>query len=73
MEPYLIKDLTGILTIVLIFGGGVLYLIISSVATNWRKARVAEQNAVLKRSMLEKGFSPEEIVRVIQAGEAKIE
>jgi hypothetical protein len=46
----------------------VLFLIIHSLASNWRVARVAEQNAVLKRAMLDKGFSAEEIVQVIHSG-----
>ncbi|HVK13711.1 MAG TPA: hypothetical protein VM597_33515 [Gemmataceae bacterium] len=36
--------------------------------TEWRKARVAEQAAVLKRDMIERGFTADEIVRVIDAG-----
>ena len=62
------KDLPGILAIVLIFGGGLLYAVINTLAANWRQARVAEQNAVLKRAMLDKGFTAEEISQVINSG-----
>lgn len=58
----------GILAIALIFGGGILYVIIHSLATNWRAVRIAEQNAVLKRAMLDKGFTAEQIVQVINSG-----
>ena len=62
------EALPGVLALVLIFGGGALVAIIHSLSSNWRQARVAEQNAVLKRAMLDKGFSAEEIVRVIHSG-----
>lgn len=68
MDPNIAKDLPGILAIVLIFGGGVSIAIIATLAENWRKVRVAEQNAVLKQNMIERGFSADEIVRVIDAG-----
>ncbi len=45
-----------------------LYGVIETLIKNWRKTRVAEQQAVLKKTMLDKGFSAEEIVRVIEAG-----
>ena len=64
------KDLTGLVAVVLIFGGGSLCVIISIIAENWRKARAAEQNAVLKKAMIDKGYSAEEIVRVITSGGA---
>ncbi|CAN5596401.1 hypothetical protein BH11PLA2_BH11PLA2_15000 [soil metagenome] len=62
------QDLPGILTITFMFGGGILYAIVNTLASNWRQARVAEQNAVLKRAMLDKGFTAAEIERVIHAG-----
>jgi hypothetical protein len=42
--------------------------IIGSLAKNWRKARESEHLAALKQSMVEKGMSAEDIVRVINAG-----
>lgn len=68
MDQNFWSELPGLVAIVLIFGGGVLCAIVHSVSSNWRQARVAEQNAVLKRAMLDKGFSSEEIVRVIHSG-----
>lgn len=47
---------------------GILWLIIYSIVESWRKVRVAEQNAVLKKDMIERGFSADEIVRVIRTG-----
>ena len=38
------------------------------VMSEWRTARIAEQNAVLKREMIERGFTADEIVRVLAAG-----
>ncbi|OWK46814.1 hypothetical protein [Fimbriiglobus ruber] len=34
----------------------------------WYAHRIAEQNAVLKQQMIERGFTADEIVRVIAAG-----
>ena len=34
----------------------------------WSTARAVEQNAVLKKSMIDRGFAPDEIVRVLEAG-----
>jgi hypothetical protein len=34
----------------------------------WAKARAAAANTDLKKSMVERGFTPDEIVRVINAG-----
>lgn len=47
---------------------GILWLIVYTVAEQWRKVRVAEQNAILKKEMLDRGFSADEIVRVIRNG-----
>lgn len=58
------KNLIPITAIVL----GILWLIVYTVVEEWRKVRVAEQNAVLKKEMLERGFSADEIVRVIRNG-----
>ena len=54
----------------LLFGGPMVWLIVDSLAKNWRKARIAEQQTILKREMLDRGFSAEEIVRVVEAGGA---
>jgi hypothetical protein len=67
-------NLTGLVAVILIFGGGFLWGIIATIAEEWRKMRSAEQNAVLKSKMLDRGFSADEIVQVIQAngtGKAK--
>jgi len=60
--------IVGVATVVCLFGGPCLWGIVSSYMTEWRKARVAEQAAVLKRDMIERGFTADEIVRVIDAG-----
>jgi hypothetical protein len=68
LEEAVAKDLVAILFVTFLFGGGVLWLIITTLAENWRKARVAERNADLKQSMVDRGFRGEEIVRVLNAG-----
>lgn len=48
--------------------GGILAGIVGTIATNWRRVRVAEQDAALKQNMIERGMSAEDIVRVLSAG-----
>jgi hypothetical protein len=62
------EEVIGLVAVVCLFGTWPLWLIIDSVASNWRKARIAEQEAVLKREMIERGFTADEIERVIAAG-----
>ncbi len=64
LSASLAKNLIPISAIVL----GILWLIVYTVVEEWRKVRIAEQNAVLKKEMLERGFSADEIVRVIRNG-----
>lgn len=64
----LIEKLPSILAITFIFGGWAIYASVKSVAENRRAARIAEQNAVLKKEMIDKGFSADEIVKVLEAG-----
>jgi hypothetical protein len=68
IEQAVARDLVSILFVTFLFGGGILWLIVATVAENWRKDRVAERNAVLKQAMAEQGYRAEEIVRVLNAG-----
>lgn len=68
MSPLASEDLVGVIAIGAVFGSGLLIALAHIIATNWRKTRVAEQNAVLKSAMLEKGFTASEIARVIECG-----
>lgn len=62
------RDLVAVLFVTFTFGGSVLWLIVTTVAENWRKARGAEQRAALKHKMIDAGFRADEIVRVLNAG-----
>jgi di/tricarboxylate transporter len=64
LEHAIARNIVPVSAIVL----GILWLIIYSIMEEWRKVRVAEQNAILKKEMLERGFSADEIVRVIRNG-----
>jgi len=68
IEEAVAKDLVAILFVTFLFGGGMLWLIVATVAEQWRKVRVAERNAALKRSMVDAGYRADEIVRVLNAG-----
>jgi hypothetical protein len=61
-------NVTGIVTVSLIFGGWIIVAVVSSVAKNWRKVHESEHLAVLKQSMIERGMSADEIERVLRAG-----
>lgn len=45
-----------------------LIVLAAIIAVQWRKHRAARDNAVLKQQMIERGFSADEIIRVIEAG-----
>ena len=45
-----------------------LIVLAAVIAVQWRKVQIAKENAALKQRMIERGFTAEEIVNVIQAG-----
>jgi hypothetical protein len=51
-----------------VIGGPMLVGLVAVVTGNWQKVRVAEQQTILKRELLDRGFTADEIVRVIEAG-----
>ena len=53
IEQAVARDLVAILFVTFLFGGGILWLIVATVAENWRKTRVGERNALLKQAMVE--------------------
>src|SRR5947209_3361590 len=60
-------NITGLVTVTLIFGGWIVVAVVSSVAKNWRKVHESEHLAALKQSMIERGMSADEIERVLRA------
>jgi hypothetical protein len=70
IEEAVARDLVPILFVTFTFGGAMLWLIVNSLAENWRKARVADRNAVLKQSMLDRGYRADEIAKVLNSGNA---
>jgi hypothetical protein len=68
IEEAVAKDLVAILFVTFTFGGAILWLIVNSLAENWRKVRVADRNAVLKQSMLDRGYRADEIAKVLNSG-----
>ncbi len=43
--------------------------IVAIVSFNWRKAKVAEYRAVVVQNMLDKGFSPDDVEKVLRAND----
>jgi hypothetical protein len=68
IEEAVAKDLVAVLFVAFVFGGGALWLIVATIAEQWRKFRVADRNAALKQSMIAAGYRPDEIIRVLNAG-----
>lgn len=68
IEEAIARDLVSILFVTFMFGGGVLWLIVATVAEQWRKFRTAERNALIKQAMISNGYRADEIVRVLNAG-----
>jgi hypothetical protein len=68
IEDSIARDLVAVLFVTFMFGGGILWLIVATIAEQWRKLRTAERNASLKQSMIDGGYRADEIVRVLNAG-----
>ena len=68
IEEAVARDLVAILFVTFLFGGGIVWLIVATVAEQWRRARVGERNLSLKRSMVGHGYRADEITRVLNAG-----
>jgi hypothetical protein len=68
IEDAIAKDLVAVLFVTFLFGGLVLWLIVATVAEQWRKVRISERNCTLKQTMIEAGYRADEIVRVLNAG-----
>jgi hypothetical protein len=51
---------------------GIAVAIVAILSVNWRKAKVSEHRAVLVQNMVDKGFSPGEIVRVLEASDLNV-
>jgi hypothetical protein len=62
-------ELPAILGICVPVGGVFLTCMVIGVADAWRKAKVAEYRAVLVQNMIDKGFSADEIERVVKAND----
>lgn len=68
IEDAIAKDLVPVLFVTFLFGGLVLWMLVTTLAENWRKVRIGERNVALKQSMIDAGYRAEEIVRVLNAG-----
>lgn len=68
IEEAVAKDLVAVLFVTFTFGGAVLWLVVTTIAENWRKWRVAERNAAVKQAMVERGYRADEITRVLNSG-----
>jgi hypothetical protein len=62
------QNMDGVLVVAIVCGGPIVGWVVSSLATNWRRARESEHLAALKQSLAERGMSAEEIERVVNAG-----
>lgn len=56
-------DVPGVIAIISTFVVALGWIVVS----NWRKVRIAEQNAALKQDMIQRGMSVDDIERVLRA------
>jgi len=70
IEEAVAKDLVAVLLVTFLFGGLALWLIVATLADYWRRLAIGERNATLKQSMINAGYRADEIVRVLNAGNA---
>jgi hypothetical protein len=68
IQDAIARDLVAILFVTFLFGGGAVWLIVATLADQWRKVRAGDRTASLKQQMIAAGFRPDEIVRVLNAG-----
>lgn len=64
MDPALAEQLPAVMGVMIPIAA-IAMAGVCAVVVNWRHVRVAEQNAVLKKAMIDRGFSADEIVRVL--------
>lgn len=62
------QALIAIVSVSVVFGAPLVWYLANTFVTNWRQVKIAEQAALLKREMIERGYSADEIVRVIEVG-----
>jgi hypothetical protein len=65
--PFADINVIPVVAICVPVGGAFLTWMVVGVADAWRKAKVAEFRAVLVQNMVDKGFSPDDIERVLKA------
>lgn len=71
IEEAIARDLPAVLLVTFLFGGGTLFLIVHTLAEQWRMYRESEHNASIKQAMINGGYRAEEIVRVLNAGNVR--
>ncbi len=64
-----LEKLAMVLFVVFVFGGSTVGYVVRELAGRWRDVRVSEQNAAIKKEMLDRGFTAEDIIRVVTAGD----
>jgi hypothetical protein len=67
LEEAFAQNMVAVVAIV----GGLLFTVGIILVNNWRHVTIARQQTALKEQLLAKGMSPEEIVKVVNAGQGK--
>lgn len=71
MTEIIAQQPVAVLSVLLIFGGGAIWGVVETIASNWRRAVTTQAELALKQAMAEQGFSADDIIRVVAAGRAK--
>lgn len=64
---FLSENETIVISLLILAGAACAITVVAVVARHWHRGRVAAYNACLKQLMIERGWSPEEIERVLRA------
>lgn len=72
LEEALARDPIALLAVGLSLSAGIVIPVVYMITNSWKKVRTVEQNAVLKKAMLDRGMSAEDIAAVINAGNGEV-
>jgi len=67
IEQSVAENLVSVVAIV----GGLLFVLLTVVFKSWQQVQISHHQTELKEQLLAKGMSPDEIVKVINAGQGK--
>ena len=59
------QGIISVVSVAMVFGAPLTWFIVQAMVSTWRQAKLDEQNAQLKREMIEREYSADDILRVL--------